>query len=70
MKISTARNLADFDLNFQPKENETNFEKIRFRKAMTVGNFDKCVGMWTKRAREDKTILGLDNEAVLRLEYF
>lgn len=39
-------------------------------KAMTVGNFDKCVGMWAKRVEGGKTILGLDKEAVLRLEYF
>ena len=37
---------------------------------MTVGNFERSVGMWVKRIREGKTILGSDKEALLGLEYF
>lgn len=51
---------------FRPRENEAELN-IRFRKAMVVGNFDECVGTWAKRVREGKAILGLDQEAILRL---
>lgn len=35
MKISTARNLTGYNLNFQPKENEADFKNYAFE---TEGN--------------------------------
>lgn len=66
VKIYTTRNLTDFD----QEKVRLNEKKYSLSKGMVVGNFDKCVGTWAKRVREGKAILGLDQEAVLRLEYF
>lgn len=80
MKISTAQSRLEISRILKLIFNQKKISKLRFRKTMmldkrpwwvpVLGSFDKCVGMWAKRAREGKTIPGLDKEAVLRLEYF